>query len=221
MGMIDVPSSGMAESLAALQRSAVMLESIVATDPKNMSRRRMLALSLEYVGHRLQSLGRYREAITNYQKSLTLAEAILAPNPTDRSGLSQAIASGRGLATATALAGDRAAALRIIGQTLTRAEASVSNDPRGGQRHVAESLSEQGSIYEVLGRHGLAAQKTQDWEAAHSALTRAVSLLETLPGGGKLASIEATDLENAQKQLAEANKHLPAAKPGSLESVRR
>ena len=213
MGMIDVPASGMAESIAALQRSAAMLESIVANDPKNISRKRMLALSLEYLGHRLQSLGRYHEAMANYQKSLTLAEGFLAPNPKDHSGLSQALASGRGLATATALAGDRTAALRIIKQTLTRAEASVPNDPRGGQRHVAETSSEQGLIYEIFARHDLPAQKTQDWEAARSLLTRSVSLLQALPGGGKLASIEATDLENAQKRLVEANKHLPPAHP--------
>ena len=211
LGIIDVPVSGLSESLATLQRSASMLESIVASDPKNVRRAKMLSLSLEYIGHRLQNLGRYREAIANYQRSLAMANAELAEDPADRSAMSQAIASGRGLAAALALSGDRAAALRQAQATLATAEANLKNgtDKRSGLRHVAASSMELGSIYEILAKHSPPPRQKQEWQAAHDALGRSVSLLESMAADGKLVGFDADNLQNSRKLLAEADAHLP------------
>src|SRR5262249_15563687 len=150
--------------------------------PAQVRHRRMLSLSLEYVGHRLQSLGRYREAIANYQRSLTIANALLDVDPKDRSAMSQGIASGRGLAAALALSGDRAGALRQAQATVARADANFKNgnDKRSGQRYVATSTMELGSIYEILAKRTAAAHQKQDWQAAREALGRSISLFETM-----------------------------------------
>src|SRR5215469_89730 len=210
LGMVDVPASEMAESLATLQRSASMLESIVASDPRNVRRGKTLSLTLEYVGHRLQSLGRYREAISNYQRSLTMANVELAADPADRSAMSQAIASGRGVAAALASSGDRAGALRQAQATVAKAEGYFKNgsDKRSGQRYVATSTMELGSIYEILAKHSPASQQKRNWEAAREALGRSVSLFEAMAADSKLLGFDADNLQNSRNLLAEAEAHL-------------
>src|SRR5215471_12926664 len=210
LGMVDVPASEMAESLATLQRSASMLESIVASDPRNVRRSKTLSLTLEYVGHRLQSLGRYREAISNYQRSLTMANVELAADPADRSAMSQAIASGRGVAAALASSGDRAGALRQAQATVAKAEGYFKNgsDKRSGQRYVATSTMELGSIYEILAKHSPASQQKRNWEAAREALGRSVSLFEAMAADSKLLGFDADNLQNSRNLLAEAEAHL-------------
>ena len=210
LGMVDVSASERAESLATLQRSASMLENIVASDPKNVRRGKTLSLTLEYVGHRLQSLGRYREAISNYQRSLAMANAELAADPADRSAMSQAIASGRGVAAALALSGDRAGALRQAQATVANAEGYFKNgtDKRSGQRYVAASTMELGSIYEILAKHSPTSEQKRNWEAAREALGRSVSLFEAMAADSKLLGFDADNLQNSRNLLAEAEAHL-------------
>jgi serine/threonine protein kinase/tetratricopeptide (TPR) repeat protein len=214
LGMVDVPKSEMAESLAELQRSATILESMVADDPNNLHRKGMLALVHEYAGHRLQSLGRYREAITDYRRSVALSDTALAADPADRPALSQAVASSRGMATAMAMAGDRSGALRQAEATIARAEAGVKAgpDPRVRQRYVAESTIELGSIYEIFAKRSPASQQKQDWEGARSAFRRAVSVLDAMAAGGKLMRMDEADLQKARNLLAEAGRHLSAVR---------
>jgi tetratricopeptide (TPR) repeat protein len=213
LGMVDVPASGTAESLAVLQRSTTMLESMVADDPNSVRVKRMLALVREYAGHRLRSLGRYSEAIANYRRSVALSDAILAIDPADRAALSQAVASGRGMATAMAMAGDRAGAIQQAQATIARAEAGMTagTEKRSRQRYVAESRTELGSVCEILARRSPASRQRQDWEAARSALRQAISELEGMAAGGKLMSIETADLQRARQLLAEADGHLSAS----------
>ena len=217
LGMIDLPMSRSAESFAVLQRSATMLESIVANDPNNVARKRMLAITLEYLGRSRQSLGRYSEAITNFQRSLALADALLVVDPADRVALSQAFASGRALAAAMALAGDRVGALRQAQTTIARAQAALNQgtDARSRQRYLAECTLELGSIYEILAKQSPSSRQRYDWDAARTALRRAVSILDTLAGGSKLSSVEATDQQQARKLLATADRLLSASQTSS------
>jgi serine/threonine protein kinase len=213
LGMVDVPSSGVAESLADLQRSAGLLEELTVSDPNSIRYKMMLALTLEYEGRRLQSLSRYSEAVSTYRRSVTMADSILATDPANRAALSQLVASGRGMAMAMAMAGDRAGAIRQAQETMARAEAGLKAGPekRSRERYVAESTIELGAVYETLAKQSPSSHKRQDWEAARSALNRATSELETLAPGPKPASIETSDLQRAQKLLAEADAHLTAA----------
>lgn len=218
LGMVEVPASDVAESLAALQRATTMLEDIVANDPHSLPRIKILTLALEYQGHRLRSLGDYREAIASYRRSVELSDSILATNPTDRAALSQAVASSRAMATAKALAGDRVEALRQAKATIARAEAGVNAvngeaDKRSRKLYVAESTIELGSIYEILAKHSRASQQRQEWEAARSTLRKAISVLDEIAAEGKLMSVSATDLQHARKLLAEADGHLSASEP--------
>jgi len=213
LGMADVPASGVAESLAALQRSATMLESIVADDPHNLARKQMLALTLEYEGHRLQNLGRYSEANGSYRRSLALSEDMLAADPTNPTALAQAVASGSGLATAMAMAGDRIGAIREARATIARAEAGMNAGPerRTRQRHLAESMIELGSVYEILAKRSPAPRQNQDWQAARSALHQGISALDAMAAASNPLSIEVNAMKHARILLAEANQHLPAS----------
>ena len=215
LGMVDVPVSGMAESLALLERSAVMLESMADDDPNSLRVKLMLALVREYVGHRLRDLGRYPEAITSYRRSITLCDEMLAADPADPSALAQVLASGRGMASAMAMAGDRGGALRQARATIARAEAGVNTGPekRRRERYLAESTIELGSVYEILAKRSPAFRQSQDWRAARSALSRAIAKLDAIVEGGKPLSTEATDLQNARNLLAEADGHLSASLP--------
>ena len=216
LGMVEVPPSGLPESLTRLQQSAALLEALVADDPKNVPRKRMLALTLEYEGHRLQSLRRYRGAIASYKQSVALSDAILSADPADRPALSQGVASGRGMATAMALAGNRAGALEQAQATIQRAESggNASIDERSRARYMAEGTIELGSIYEILAKRSSLPQRNRDWQAAYSTLLHAISALTGIAPGGKLSSIEEKDLQNARNLLAEAEMHLPASRPG-------
>lgn len=215
LGMIDLSTPHSAESLAALQRSASILEGVVANDPKNMARKRVLALTLEYLGRSRESLGRYSAAINDFQRSLALADAILAVDPADRVALSQAFASGRGLATAMAVGGDRTGSLRQAQSTIARAQAALNEgkDTRNRQRYLEECTLELGSIYQILARQR--SGSPQDWVNARSALNRTISVLGEMTAGGKLTTIEATDLQKARTLLAKATKHLSVPEPGN------
>jgi len=214
-GMVDVPASGAAESLAALQRSVRMLEALVAADPNKLKVKIQLVLAQEYAGLRLRDLHRYAEAIASYRRSVALSDSMLEADPTSRVGLSQAVASGRGMATALAMAGDRAGSLRQARATIARAEAGVNAGPEKlrRQRYVAESTLELGSVYEILAKQSPASRQRQDWEAARSALHQAISQLEAIVAGRKPTSMESADLKRARSLLAEADGHLSASQP--------
>jgi serine/threonine-protein kinase len=215
LGMVDVAASGMAESLAALERSVRMLETLVAADPNKLSVKIQLALAQEYTGLRLRGLRRYAEAIASYRQSVTLSDSMLGADLTNRAALLQAVASGRGMAAAMAMGGDGAGALRQARATIARAQAGLSAGPdkRSRQRFVAESTMELGSIYEILARQSPPSRERPEWEAARSALHRAISQLDLAVAGGKLTSVDTADQQRAHNLLAEAEEHLPASLP--------
>jgi tetratricopeptide (TPR) repeat protein len=215
LGMVDVAASGMAESLAALQRSVRMLETLVAKDPNKLSVKIQLALAQAYTGHRLRALHRYTEAIASYRRSVALADSMLEVDPTYLSALCEAVASGRGIATAMAMAGDRAGSLRQARAPIARAQAGVDAGPdnRSRRRYVAESNMELGSIYGILARQSPASGERQDWEAARNALRQAISQLDAVTADGKLTSIDTADRQRAHNLLAEAEEHLPGSHP--------
>jgi tetratricopeptide (TPR) repeat protein len=209
LGMVDVPASGVAESLAALRQSAGILESMAVNEPSSLRVKQMLALVLEYTGRRLQTAGRYAEATASFRRSLTIGDGMLAADPSNRSALSQFVASGRGLATALAMSGDRTGAIRQARETIARAEAGVNAGPgkRIRELYLAESTIELGSVYEILARQSRS-QQNHDWESARSALRQAVALLDKLDPGNKLSSLEARDRQKAQNLLEQADAHL-------------
>jgi tetratricopeptide (TPR) repeat protein len=190
-----------------------MLETLVAADPNKLSVKIQLARAQEYRGHRLRALRRYDEAIASYRRSVALADSMLEADPTSHVALAEAVASGRGMATATAMAGDRAGSLRQVRATIERAQAGVNAGPdkRSRQRHVAESTTELGSVYEILAKQSSASRTHQDWEAARSALQQAIFRLDSVMADGKLTSIDTTDQQRAKNLLAEAEEHLSAS----------
>jgi len=212
LGMVNVPPTGVAESLTDLQRSAGILDGLMANDPNSVRVQNMLALTLEYMGRRQQSFARYSEAIANYRRSVTMADAMLSARPADSTALSQLVASGRGMAMTMAMAGDRTGAIRQAKETLARAEFGLNAGPekRRRQRYVAESTMELGAVYVTLAKRSPASRQKQDWEAARFALDHAIIGLKALAGEGKPPSIEVADMQRARSLLTEAEAHLPA-----------
>src|SRR5215469_2215232 len=216
VGMVEVPMASLAESLASLRTSASMLQGLLLEDPKALPPKRMLALTLEYEGRRLEALGRYREAITKYRQSVGMSDTMLAADRSDRVALSQAVASNRGMATAMAMTGDRAGALRQARATIARAEAGVNAGPdqHARQRYVIESTLELGSIYEILAKRSPSLSSRQDWEAARSTLQHSLAMMDSFTRG-KPAAIDVSDQQNAKKMLAEAETHLSPSQPSA------
>lgn len=210
--MVDVPASAVAGALTDLQRSAGILEGLMANDPNSLRVKNMLALTLEYMGRRQQSLGRYSEASASYRRSITIADGILGARPADSTALSQLVASGRGLAMAMAMAGDRKGAINQAQETVARAESALNAGPekRRRQRYVAESAIELGAVYVTLAKRSPASRQKQDWGAARSALHQSIAELEALAAEGKPLSIEVADIQRARSLLTEAEAHLLA-----------
>jgi len=131
---------------------------------------------------RQQSLRHYSEAITNYRRSMEIADGVLPVYPADSTALSQLLASGRGMEMAMATAGDRSGAIRQAKETILRAEAGLNAGPdkRRRQRYVAESTMEMGAVYATLAKRSTASRQKQDCEAARFALNRGISQLEAL-----------------------------------------
>jgi tetratricopeptide (TPR) repeat protein len=127
LGTIDPGPNGTAESLAELEEASSLLQPIVDANPKASEPANQLSLILEYVGHRLETLGRKAEAAANYQKSMTVIHPFLdtrnAPN------LTQYLASEESLALLDASNGDTANAITLANQALSEAQKLGTSNP--------------------------------------------------------------------------------------------
>jgi tetratricopeptide (TPR) repeat protein len=120
LGTIDPAPDGTAESLAELEEAGSLLQPIVDANPKSAELASQLSLVLEYVGHRMETLGRKVDAAANYQKSMAVihpfVDAKNAPN------LSQYLASEQSLALLDASNGNTEDALDLANRALSEAE---------------------------------------------------------------------------------------------------
>jgi eukaryotic-like serine/threonine-protein kinase len=120
VGTIDPGPNEIAESLAQLEESRSLLEPIVTANLKAAEPADQLSLVLEYLGHRLETLGRTAEAMASYKKSLAVIQPFFdAKNSTV---LSQYLASEQSLALLDAATGDTAKALELANHSVSEAE---------------------------------------------------------------------------------------------------
>ncbi|SPE41529.1 hypothetical protein SBA3_4370003 [Candidatus Sulfopaludibacter sp. SbA3] len=98
LGALDVPPSGLAESLAELRRGAGLLARNGVTDGT-------LAIAAhEYAGRRLTAMGRYTEAIAEHRVALGIAEQFLTAHPDDHAARRSVLDANAGIARARTLA---------------------------------------------------------------------------------------------------------------------
>jgi tetratricopeptide (TPR) repeat protein len=193
LGVVDVPESGLSESLETLRQAAAAFETLSLASPRDLRFKQELATAEEYIANRLLALQRCSEAVVFYRKSLAAADAILAIDPMSRPAHSQALAAGRGLAVALAALGDREGALAQARETIARAQSDPAT--RAGKNLNA--------LYTAKGWLTLAAvhRVFSDWKDVQTAAERA---LREATGGGEDPGLLQASAE-AQRLLAECH----------------
>jgi len=210
-GMVEVPPSGLAQSLELLRRAASISETLAQSSPDDSYLRRDWEWAQEYIGHRLREMGRLPEAVAAYRRSLASAAAALAANPGDRVAASQAAASGCALALALAEMGDRAGALAQARETIERARANASVASYHDQRqfYLARTLLGLAKVHRALAQSAAATpvQSQADWREAMAAAESAQTQMAAVPGAEHNSNYSQT-FQDVQSITAEARQHL-------------
>jgi tetratricopeptide (TPR) repeat protein len=209
-GMIEVPPSGLAQSLDLLRRAASISETLAQSSPDDARLRSDWEWAQEYIGNRLRAMGRLPEAVAAYRRSLASAAAALAANPADRVAASQSAASGCALAVALAEMGDPAAALAQAHENIERARANASIASYHDQRqfYFAKTLLGLAKVHRVLAHSAeSAAQSQAGWREALAAAESAHAQMTAIPGADKNGNYSQT-LHDIQSIAAEATQHV-------------
>jgi len=164
--VLNVPREEWAECLENLQEADGILQKLVASDPKSISKVRTLATVEEYEGRRLDGLGRMDEAVVKSEESVAHAEKALARVPADRSLLSQTLASEEAAAEILAHHGDEAGAREMARKAIARVE--QNSGPAFERDRVTRSLA---GAYQTLATVEAA---FGHWSEARTAAQRAV-----------------------------------------------
>ena len=155
-----------AESLANLQEAEGILQKLVAADPTAIAKLRTLAMTQEYEGRRLESLGRSDEAIVKTRESVAAAEQGLDRSPHDLGLVAQALASEEAIAEMLAHQGKHSEALEMARRAIARAERVPAPDSERVRvtRSVAIAYQNLATVEVIFG----------NWSEARVAAQRAV-----------------------------------------------
>ncbi len=171
-GRVPPAQDGIQASLASLQEAAGLLDPIVKANPNAAIKAVQLAMTLEFIGHRLEELGRVQEAIENYRKSLSLLQPFLEPG--SHAVIVQSLASEESLALACASTGERAAALESATRALSRAEKLNVTPPISEKSagYLARAYSTMATVQDKAGDPGQARQSAERaleiWRQVHN-----------------------------------------------------
>jgi tetratricopeptide (TPR) repeat protein len=155
LGALDVPPTGLAQSLATLRRGAALMARDGASDQQ------MLTAAHEYMGRRLTAMGRYEEAVAEHGVALSMAERLLANHPQDQTARQRVLDANIGITRAWTLAGNRERALDSANSLIRRAERDAF--PKA-------------SIAEAYLSLGMAHRAFEEWGPARAAVARARGL---------------------------------------------
>jgi eukaryotic-like serine/threonine-protein kinase len=139
-----------AESLAALNRAAGILEPLYASETKNHSYSVQLSLLYEYRGQRLKQSGDDAAALASYRRSLEICAKMLTIRQDDRGALRQQMVDKGAVADLLARAGDREGAIRTAREAVSGAERFVVGRTGSDLAYVPRSLDWFGAVYEDL-----------------------------------------------------------------------
>jgi len=195
------------ESLAALDRSASILNTVSASDPKNVSLAAQWTLVYEYRAQRLLVLGDLDGAIRSYQRSLDICEAVLKRS--NQPSCSRQIAIDEaGISAVDARKGQRAESLRLAASALVRAEAITSGASGLTKIYLPRALGWNGDTFRLLAAQPGAPQEQQlaDWTQAAGYYRKALTEWGKLDQG--LAAFYVSEATGLRKHLAEADVHL-------------
>lgn len=132
-GVLDVPPSGLVESLAMLRKSAAIFESLAGAGGPFAANRATVYL---YMSHRLAALGKPDEALMEYEHATSIVESALRIRPLEWEVLQQSLEAEAGMARLFAAWNDRSSALQHADKMLRAAEEGVK---RGAAAKETES----------------------------------------------------------------------------------
>ncbi len=194
--ILDLPKRDWPASIAMLRESDTILQRLVAADPQSLRKLNASALVEEYLGRRLEGLGRRDEALQHYRASVAAALETLAHSPANLSYLVQLSASEGALAEALARRGD-SAGLPTIRATIARAERFAVPDPDRDRvrRVLASAYRSLGAVHAAQG----------DWSSARTAAEHAVGEYRVLTGRGARVSVQ--EIAAAETLLEDCRTH--------------
>ena len=175
---LDMPKDELPASLEMLKEADTIMQKVIAADPGSASKLRPLAMSAEYQGRRLEAMGRDRDAIVQYRRSMAVAEQALTKSAADLSFISQALATQEAVAAALSRLGDHAAAREEARAAVARADRVTSS--ASDKERVTDFVS---TAYLTLA--GVEAD-AGSWPAARAAAERAVAGYRALVSAGSL-----------------------------------
>ena len=160
---------------------------------------RALAVTCQYMGHRLLAMGKYAEALPEYRRAVELDAKLLLRDPRNQGLIDEALAAERGVTRALMFAGDRTGALKHANQLVQRAEAG------GGASSSAPIGEAYFTLAEVRRQFG-------DCDQAVQAAERSIHHLRSLITTGRHAS-DRKVLDDAEALLAECSSRTSPAAP--------
>jgi tetratricopeptide (TPR) repeat protein len=122
IGLVTETPEEREESLAALRKSAQIIENLGKTSPLTRSLESTLVQIQECTGTRLMEAGGYEAAAANFQKALAIAERHATDNPEYAAPRYQIMEAYKGLAITRAKQGDRSGASAQLQQAMQVAE---------------------------------------------------------------------------------------------------
>jgi serine/threonine protein kinase len=196
---VDVPAKDLPESLATLRKAASIFESLAAAEPGIERHDRALAVTCQYMGHRLLAMGKYAEALVQYRRAVELDAKVLSRDPRNQGLNDEALAAERGFTRALMFAGDRNGALKHANGLIQRAEAL-----RG-----ASSSASVGEAYLTL---AAVHRQFGDCDQAVQAAERSIHHLRPLITAGRHDANHKV-LDDAEALLAECSSRTSPAAP--------
>lgn len=200
-GLIEVAPGQRKDSLALLQKSQEILEALLKKDPRSRRYLHDLSMVLEFAGHRLRDMGRAREAMRHYERSLTLSKAWIVQSPELASGRIQAFADYQAMAPLAARLGEFGRAQQLLAEV----EDFVSGSDQLAGRipsmaaHRPKAWMLRGEVYEILSSGSRPEQMLLE---ACSSYRNGLDAWNTISSSPAAADRNRNEIEGAQKQLS-------------------
>jgi tetratricopeptide (TPR) repeat protein len=140
LASVDAPDDA-AGSIAALRRAVSIFDGL-PVPPSAGPYGTWIATAYRLIADRMASRGDYAGAVKEYQRSIAVADAVLADHP-DRDALRRTLEAEAGLASALSATRDRTGALDHAGRMLQRAQEGAKH---GADAAFVESWLAQGKI---------------------------------------------------------------------------
>ncbi len=160
---------------------------------------RALAVTCQYMGHRLLAMGKYAEAFVEYRRAVELDAKLLLRDPRNQGLIDEALAAERGVTRALMFAGDRTGALKHANQLIQHAEAVQS----------ASSTASVGTAYLTL---AAVHKQFGDCDQAAQAAARSIHHLQPLITAGRHDANHKI-LDDAEALLAECSSRTSPSAP--------